>query len=364
MKIDRILVDLKVTGKMFIRNKGAVFWTFAFPVLLILIFGAIFSGMNDATYTLYVQDNDPGLYSDKFIAGLEESGVLEIEMVDSDANVTKYIKDNSVTSFLVIPANFTANVSNGTQVAYVELLQDQTQQSSSVVSSVVNAVVNNFNNVLSGSVEHISVDSGAIVENNLSYIDLFLPGIIGLTAMTNCVFYMQGVQSRYYSTGIFRKLSTTPFTRFEWLLSRALWQIALVFMSVISIIVVGMLFFDVHLTITIEAILMIIAGCLVFTGLGMIISRFSKDEESANAAASVITFPMMFLSGSFFALESMPSYLQTIAKVMPLTYMNEGLRDTMIYGNAESALFNLGVLAILAVVFMAIGTYISKWTED
>jgi hypothetical protein len=36
----------------------------------------------------------------------------------------------------------------------------------------------------------------------------------------------------------------------------------------------------------------------------------------------------------------------------------------MIYGNAESALFNLGVLAILAVVFMAIGTYISKWTED
>ncbi|MFA5314267.1 MAG: ABC transporter permease, partial [Methanomassiliicoccales archaeon] len=326
MKIDRILVDLKVTGKMFLRNKGAVFWTFAFPILLILIFGAIFSAMNDATYTLYVQNNDNDQYSDQLITGLEASGVLKIEMVDSYVNVTKYIKDNSVTSFLIIPANFTANVmTNGTQVAYVELLQDQTQQSSSVISSVVNAVVNNNNNVLSGSVVFISVDSGAIVENNLSYIDLFLPGIIGLTAMTNCVFYMQGVQSRYYSTGIFRKLSTTPFTRFEWLLSRALWQIALVFMSVAAIIVVGMLFFDVHLTITIEAILMIITGCLVFTGLGMMISRFSKDEESANAAASAITFPMMFLSGSFFALESMPSYLQMIAKVMPLTYLNEGL---------------------------------------
>jgi ABC-2 type transport system permease protein len=48
----------------------------------------------------------------------------------------------------------------------------------------------------------------------------------------------------------------------------------------------------------------------MFTGLGMMISRFAKDEETANAAASAMTFPMMFLSGSFFPLEQMLDYLQ------------------------------------------------------
>lgn len=361
----RIGIDLKATAKMFVRNKGAVFWTFAFPVLLILIFGAIFSGMNEATYTLYVQDHDDGPISTEFIAALEGTGVLDIKIIDNDVNASKYIKDNSVTSFLIIPSNFSTNViAGGDSVAYVELREDQTVQSAGIVRSVIGAVVNNFNLQLSNGKEFISIESGSIVQDNLNFIDFFLPGIIGLTVMTNCVFYMQGVQSRYYSTGIFRKLSTTPFTRFEWLLSRALWQIALVFMSVASIMLVGMAFFDVHLTITLEAILMVIVGSLMFTGLGMMISRFAKDEESANAAASAITFPMMFLAGSFFALESMPSYLQTIAKAMPLTYLNNGLRDTMIYGNAGSALFNLVVLTILAVAFVAIGSYISKWSED
>jgi len=365
MKFKHVIIDFKATSKMFLRNKGTVFWTLAFPILLILIFGAIFSGMNDATYTLYVQNNDAGPAGAQFIEVLDSTDVLEIKMVDPGVNVTQYIKDNSVSNLLVIPSNFTAGMaSNGTLTAHLELMQDQTQQSAGVVGSVLNSVVNNYNLKMSGGAEYITIDTGSLIEDNLSYIDFFLPGVIGLTVMTNCVLYMQGVQSRYFTNGVFRKLSTTPLSRFEWLISRALWHITIIFVSVALMIVVGMALYDVHLTITVMAVLMIIAGSLLFTGLGMMISRFSKDEETANAAASAITFPMMFLAGSFFDLEAMPAYLQTIAKVLPLTYLNNGLRDTMIYGNAESSLFNLAVLVVLAVAFMAIGTYVSKWTED
>jgi ABC-2 type transport system permease protein len=73
---------------------------------------------------------------------------------------------------------------------------------------------------------------------------------------------------------------------------------------------------------------------------------------------------MMFLSGSFFPLEQMPEYLQQIAKVLPLTYVNNGLRDAMVFGNTSGALFNLGVIVLLAAVFVIIGAYISKWTDD
>jgi len=128
--------------------------------------------------------------------------------------------------------------------------------------------------------------------------------------------------------------------------------------------IVGIAFFDAHLTLDWLSLLIIIFAGVMFTGLGMMISRFAKDEETANAAASAITFPMMFLSGSFFPLEQMPEYLQQIAKVLPLTYVNNGLRDAMVFGNTSGALFNLGVIALLAAVFVIIGAYISKWTDD
>ena len=96
----------------------------------------------------------------------------------------------------------------------------------------------------------------------------------------------------------------------------------------------------------------------------MIISQFVRDEEVAATAAGAITFPMMFLAGSFFPLESMPSYLQSFAQVLPLTYVNNGLRDAMVYGNAAGAMDNfLIVLAMLAVVTV-ITIAISGWKRE
>ncbi|OPY31861.1 MAG: ABC-2 family transporter protein [Methanomassiliicoccales archaeon PtaU1.Bin124] len=359
----RIGTDLMATAKMFVRNKGAMFWTLAFPIFLIVIFGAIFSSTGTGSYTLNVQNLDHGPLSQSFMDSLNQTGVVKIVMVDPSADPDTYIKDNSVTNFMIIPGNFTQNIAlNST--ATIELRQDRTQSAANIMASVVGQVVNHYNLNLSGGKEHIAIHSGSIVTNNLTFLDFFLPGVIGLTAMTNCVFYMQGVQSRYFATGIFRKLSTTPFTRFEWLISRALWQTVVVFMSVAAILIVGMLFFNVHITLTWMSIVLIIVGGLMFTGLGMILSRFAKDEETANAAASAVTFPMMFLGGSFFDLSASPEWLQMVASIMPLTYMNNGLRDTMIYGNDAAALFNLGILAVVAVVFVVIGVYVSKWTDD
>ena len=61
-----------------------------------------------------------------------------------------------------------------------------------------------------------------------------------------------------------------------------------------------------------------VVGTICVTGIGMIIARFVKDEDAANAAAGAITFPMLFLAGTFIPLETMPDYLQTVAKLLSL----------------------------------------------
>jgi ABC-2 type transport system permease protein len=111
-------------------------------------------------------------------------------------------------------------------------------------------------------------------------------------------------------------------------------------------------------------VVMIIAGGAVFSGLGMIIASFIKDEETAANAASALTFPLMFVSGSFFPVEQMPWFLQYLAAVSPLTYLNDGLRSSMITGNNEVAMFSLLVVGAVGILLFAVGIVTMKWKED
>ena len=79
------------------------------------------------------------------------------------------------------------------------------------------------------------------------------------------------------------------------------------------------------------------------------------------AIANAIGFPMMFLAGSFFPLDLFPSYLRTVANVLPLTYINEGLRATMVLGNDTTALLDLAVTAVIGVVFFFIAARGLSW---
>ncbi len=364
---NRILINFIATAKMFFRSPGAVFWTVAFPVLLILLFGAIFSGSGTTTYNLYVQDMDNTAASHEFIQALTDTKVLKIVDVDPNVSATQYIKDNSIASFLIIPKDFQNAFAPEPyrQNVTVELRLDNSSGSSLTVATAVTAITQGTNLYLANGTMVVNTEFQGIANNNqFNYIDFFLPGVIGLTAMTTTVNWMVGLQTRYRENGIFKKLATTPITQAEWLISLILWQIITVFLSVGIILVVGNLAFNVHLTLDAISIGIIILASAMFSALGLIIARFVKEEETAGAAAGAITFPMMFLAGSFFPLESMPTYLQVIAKVMPLTYVNNGLRDAMIYANNSGALNNLIILGVLTAVFMGVGVAISTWKQS
>jgi len=81
------------------------------------------------------------------------------------------------------------------------------------------------------------------------------------------------------------------------------------------------------------------------------------------APANVITFPMMFLSGSFFPLEMMPGFLQTFARILPLYYVNEGLRASMVSVDNMTALRYSAVIGVIATVAFIAGVLTTKWEE-
>jgi ABC-2 type transport system permease protein len=127
---------------------------------------------------------------------------------------------------------------------------------------------------------------------------------------------------------------------------------------------VGILVYGLNIHVNLLMIVLIIATSFLFTGLGMLIGRFVRDEESAGMAGGAITFPMMFLAGTFFPLEQMPEFLQSFARILPLYYVNEGLRNAMIYLKTDDALFHSIVVLIFASIFFIAGLLLTKWKED
>ena len=93
----------------------------------------------------------------------------------------------------------------------------------------------------------------------------------------------------------------------------------------------------------------------------MVLGIFVRDPGTGEALANAIGFPMMFLAGSFFPIDSMPSFLQTIARALPLTYINEGLRATMVLANEGTAVTYLLVTLGFAFVFFVVGARGLSW---
>jgi ABC-2 type transport system permease protein len=372
-----------------------------------LIFGAIFSGGN-VQYELAVQNKDGSDISASFINAVNSTNAFKVHMVNASENADTYIKSNRISGMLIVPEGFGNDVqrnlalgasrpstgvqvnptttsttnaialnatslnaqasqaqSNNTNVtpAAVILKVDQSSTSAPVISGVLSSIANGFNSQLTGSTQIVGVENQQVLSSQFKYIDFFVPGIIGLTVLTTGVLGTVGTNTQYRNNGILRKLATTPLGKSEWIISKMLYQTVVILISAFLIIIVAKLVYNVTAVPNVVTLLLLFVGTICFTGIGMIIARFVKDEDAANAAASAVTFPMLFLAGTFIPLETMPDYLQTVAKFLPLTYLNYGLRDAMILGDTASALYNMMIVLIAGVIFFVIGSIITDWRE-
>jgi len=376
--MNRILVDLIASGRQYLRSKVGAFFTFFFPILLVLLFGSIFTASQSGSITIPIQNLDEGAmvgpntthFGETFIDGLNATNATSVRMIPLDVNLEEYMKEHSLTVALLIPANFTQNVllaesTNGTNasVAPVILYGDPTQSNYGAANSIVSAVADRFNYKIILKKDPVIVPIANTFYNNLTFMDFFVPGVVGITVMTNSLFSMTSICATYRDRNYFKLLATTKLKRYEWLLSHFLLYTILLLVSLIVTFLVGKVAFNMTSTLTPVAFLLIPAGAFLFISMGMLFGSAVKDPESAVAIANIIGFPMMFLSGSFFAVDAFPPYLQIAAKILPLTYLNNGLRDTMVDNYTTGALINLGVLVVVGIAFALLASRLMSWKE-
>jgi ABC-2 type transport system permease protein len=229
-------------------------------------------------------------------------------------------------------------------------------------------VANGFNLHRFNGTTVIGLAMTTVSTQQTAYIDFLIPGLVGFSILISPMFAMVNISAEYKKAKLFKQLSLTPITKMEWLISKILWYFILSVISFLVLVAVGVFGFGAHIVLSLWLLPFLFLGPMMFCSLGMLVGTLSKSVETASVIGNVITFPMMFLSGTFFPLSIMPEYLRTFAHVLPLFYVVEGLNNVMIYapttGNYTGTLIDIGVVALLAIIIFIAAAKLFKWRED
>jgi ABC-2 type transport system permease protein len=417
----RFVTIFKAVTKNWLRSRAGLFFSIMFPILLLIVFGLIFGGIGSSSkYDLYVQnfdtnaDNQPTQISTAFISALNSTDTFNIKMVPATENATDYARHN-VGSFggniriLMIPQGFESDSVNATlkirleicystlndsltyyspymnsseaaavQEGLAQLQQfnaslpqtqaslimqlDPSDQSGAAIQSIVASVADAFNYQMIGARNAITITSQD-TQTQFKTIDYYIPAITAAFIMTNGIIGLTSTNTEFKRRGIIKRLSITPLTKMDWIIGCILSQTLLNLILTGIMIGVGWAVFNVRVIPDVWTLLMIFAGSVMFAGIGMTLSGLFKDVEAASAVGNAIAFPMMFLSGTYFPLEFMPSYLQTVSKALPLTYFSDGLKAAMITKLPDAIMINMAVVTLLAAVFIVLGARFTHWKE-
>jgi ABC-2 type transport system permease protein len=196
------------------------------------------------------------------------------------------------------------------------------------------------------------------------YLDFLAPGIVGMTLLFAGT--MSGASVIWDKEfGFLKEVLVAPVNRFSVILGRSLGGMTTAIIQ--ALVIVGISVALSGVAGFFLALVIMILTCAAFTGFGLIIATKLGNLEGFMAIMNLIIFPIFFLSGALFPMQSMPSWLRYIMYIDPLTYGVDGLRNTLI--GSEIAAFPLWldftVLLILCLALATLGSYFfSKMEAD
>ena len=339
----KALLALTVANiKSYVRDRAALFWTLAFPLIFIFMFGFIFQGGGGGGLTLGWVDDDGSEGSAELRAAFTAAETIDLdETTEDDARAR--MQDGDVDAVIVVPDGYGEAVAAGTAgtaaaPATVTIYTDPSRQNlAGSVYQAVGSVLGVIN--LGGRPPLVVPEARTIQTENLNFISYFVPSMLGLSVMQVGIFAAIPLVADREKL-ILKRLAATPLRRWQLVGSNVLMRLLIALVQAVIIIGVGVLAFGVEVTGSIGAVgAFVVLGALAFLALGYVVASFAGTEDAANGITSVVQFPMMFLSGTFFPIDEMPDVLQGIARAIPLTYLSDALRQVMVGGAAFAPLW-------------------------
>jgi ABC-type multidrug transport system permease subunit len=303
----------------FLREPEAIFWVFAFPVLLTLALGIAFRTQDAPAVPVGVAS---AVGADGLIAQLRSDSGLDVRLVHrGDMDL---LLRNGAVQIVVIP---------GTPPTY---RFDPTRPESRLARLALDAALQRA----AGRRDVWTPREEMVVAPGSRYVDWVLPGLLGMNIMGTGLWGIGFAVVQARTRKLLKRLMATPMRRSDYLLSHVCARLLFLALEVISIVGFGVLAFGVPLNGSLWALGCItLLGSLSFGGLGLLLASRPKTIEGVSGLMNLAMLPMWVLSGVFFSSENFPDVMQPFIKALPLTALNEALRAVMIDGTSLVALW-------------------------
>jgi ABC-2 type transport system permease protein len=364
-----------------IRSPSAVVFSLAFPLVFITVFANI--GGSPVKVDVGVAKTCDTI--NPIFQALKKASVVNLIRDQSTENMNKNLSKGTIDVILDIKTTnkgwtiyppLAALPSSKPQKPpfTVDVQYTKASQKGAIFQSVLSGIITNVEKSFfgaifgqdAGSIAPVQLHETTIKGREYKYIDFLLPGMLGFSLLSSGVFGTAFVFISLRLTLVIKRFFATPVKKYSIVLGEAIARLIFSWIGALFIITVGHYFFGftlVHGIVTVINMLILSAiGLIIFMGFGFIISGIAKNESTVPPLSNIITLPQFLLSGTFFATTAFPSWLQALSNILPLTYLNQAMRNVAFEGAGISDVgHQLLVLGIWFIVVYGVAVKTFKW---
>jgi ABC-2 type transport system permease protein len=196
--------------------------------------------------------------------------------------------------------------------------------------------------------------------NGIAYL---LPGLLTISVMSGSFF---GVAFRMVvarENGVLRRLRVTPVSSLAVVLAYGLVALALLAVTLLLQIAVAKAVWRFTSAGSWGTFVIVaLAGFFAFVPLGLFVGSAARDMRSAPPIANLIFFPMMFVSGAAVPFAILPPFLQAAGRVLPSSWLVEGLQGVLVRGEGLAALAApVAVLVVTGLTGLGMNSLLFRW---
>lgn len=325
---------------LFFREPEAVFWIFAFPILLSL--GLSIAFRNRPAEALPVASTTMQL-TQVFNA---DKGLKAITLDPSGGQ-------NALTTGQILL--FAVQKTGG-----VEFLYDDTNPEARTARLIADRAIQR---AAAGQRDSVEIRYELTHEAGSRYIDFVIPGLLGMNLMSSAIWALGFwiVESR--QNKLLKRLIASPMPRWQYLASFVLWRFLLLPIEV------GVFLGFSHFAFGVPArgslgqlAFLCVLVSLTFSAMGLLIASRAKTMQAASGLMNVTMLPMWILSGVFFSASRFPRLFQPFIRALPLTAAIDALRANMLQGTSLAYLLApISVLLAWLLATFSVSLWIFRW---
>ncbi len=361
--ITATLAIMRASLTAIFKNPSSIFFGILFPVIFILAFGFL-SGSKSKFEVVLTDNSDTENY---LLEQVENFPGIEIKKESDYEHLNEGLEKGKVDAVLNI-----SELSNGKILANLQTSAAEPENGASVIA-IINGLVDkknieDFKSQTGDEATNINLTLETIKGREYKSIDFLLPGQLGFALLNSGVFGTAFLFLELRKTLVIKRYFATPVKKAHILFGEGAARLIFSLFQASIIILIGVVLFNFTLINGVETflsmLLLTVLGLTVFLGMGFVVSSLAKDENSLPPIANIITLPQFILSGTFFSTDIFPDWLQFISKLLPLTHLNDALRQVAFDGVSIFSLYReIGVLMLSIVITYAIALKIFRWEE-